>query len=99
MSDYRFRLQPYKGISTRHTCPECKQRRCFSRYIDTEGKISFLPMSDDATMSSVAGITMPQANISRTILMSRSDYLRNGMRHTLPRQSYSPSQHLSSLMR
>lgn len=41
MSDYRFRLQPYKGISTRHTCPECKQKRCFSRYIDTEGKIEF----------------------------------------------------------
>ena len=41
MSDYRFRLQPYKGISTRHTCPECKQKRCFSRYIDTEGKIQF----------------------------------------------------------
>lgn len=41
MSDYRFRLQPYKGISTRHTCPECKQKRCFSCYIDTEGKIQF----------------------------------------------------------
>ena len=43
MSDYRFRLQPYKGISTRHTCPECKLKRCFSRYIDTEGKIQFPP--------------------------------------------------------
>lgn len=41
MNEYRFRLQPYKGISTRHTCPECKQKRCFSRYIDTEGKIQF----------------------------------------------------------
>ena len=43
MSDYRFRLQPYKGISTRHTCPECNQKRCFTRYIDTEGKIEFPP--------------------------------------------------------
>jgi len=41
MSDYRFKLQPYKGISTRYTCPECKQKRCFSRYIDTEGRIQF----------------------------------------------------------
>ena len=41
MNEYRFRLQPYKGISTRYTCPECKQKRCFSRYIDTEGKIQF----------------------------------------------------------
>lgn len=41
MSDYRFRLQPYKGISTRYTCPECKQKRCFTRYIDTEGRILF----------------------------------------------------------
>ena len=43
MSDYRFRLQPYKGISSRCTCPECKQKRCFTRYIDTEGKILFPP--------------------------------------------------------
>ena len=41
MNDYRFKLQPYKGISTRYTCPECKQKRCFSRYIDTEGRIQF----------------------------------------------------------
>lgn len=41
MSDHRFRLQPYKGISTRYTCPECKQKHCFTRYIDTEGKIQF----------------------------------------------------------
>ena len=41
MNDYRFRLQPYKGINTRYTCPECKQKRCFTRYIDTEGRILF----------------------------------------------------------
>ncbi len=41
MSDYRFKLEPYKGISTRHTCPACERPRCFARYIDTEGKIQF----------------------------------------------------------
>jgi hypothetical protein len=34
-------LEPYKGIASRHTCPACEQKRCFSRYIDSENKISF----------------------------------------------------------
>lgn len=38
---HRFILEPYKSIASRHTCPECKHKRYFSRYIDTEGAISF----------------------------------------------------------
>lgn len=38
---HRFILEPYKSIASRHTCPECKHKRCFSRYVDTEGTISF----------------------------------------------------------
>lgn len=41
MNRYRFILQPYKGVATRHTCPACHRKRCFSRYIDTEGEITF----------------------------------------------------------
>jgi len=41
MTYYRYILEPYKGIATRHTCPACEQKRCFSRYIDSENKISF----------------------------------------------------------
>lgn len=41
MSNHRFILQPYKGIGSRHCCPTCHKRRCFSRYIDTEKQISF----------------------------------------------------------
>ena len=40
-STHRFILQPYKGVATRHTCPACHKKRCFSRYIDTEKQISF----------------------------------------------------------
>lgn len=40
-STHRFILQPYKGVATRHTCPSCHKKRCFSRYIDTEKQISF----------------------------------------------------------
>lgn len=36
---HRFILEPYKGVASRHTCPECKHKRCFSRYIDTEKQI------------------------------------------------------------
>ena len=38
---YRFILEPYKGVATRHTCPQCKHKRCFSKYIDTEGDTKF----------------------------------------------------------
>ena len=41
MSAYRYILEPYKGIATRHTCPACEQKKCFSHYIDTENKVSF----------------------------------------------------------
>mgnify|MGYP003264603413 CR=1 FL=1 len=41
MSTHRFILEPYKGISTRHTCPNCHRQRCFSKYIDTEKQILF----------------------------------------------------------
>lgn len=40
MNNHRFILQPYKGPSSRHTCPACGKRRCFSRYIDTENAIA-----------------------------------------------------------
>lgn len=41
MKQYRFILQPYKGINTRYSCPNCKKVHTFSRYIDTENKVSF----------------------------------------------------------
>ena len=41
MSTHRFILEPYKGVSTRHTCPNCHHQRCFSKYIDTEKQILF----------------------------------------------------------
>lgn len=41
MSTHRFVLEPYKGVSTRHTCPNCHRQRCFSKYIDTEKQIQF----------------------------------------------------------
>ena len=41
MNNHRFILQPYKGVGSRHCCPLCHKKRCFSRYIDTEKQISF----------------------------------------------------------
>src|SRR5579872_2794269 len=35
MHPHRYILQPYKGISSRHTCPGCGRRREFTCYIDT----------------------------------------------------------------
>lgn len=37
MTNFRYILEPYKGISSRYVCPECKQRnKTFALYIDTE---------------------------------------------------------------
>lgn len=32
---YRYTLEPYKGPSTRYTCPQCGKKKTFTRYIDT----------------------------------------------------------------
>lgn len=36
--EHRFHLEPYGGPSTRHTCPNCGQRRSFTRYVDAATK-------------------------------------------------------------
>ena len=33
MSDYLYRLAPYQGLQSRHTCPSCQKPRQFVRYI------------------------------------------------------------------
>jgi hypothetical protein len=37
MNQYRYILEPYKGMNTRYHCPECNyKQKTFSRYIDIE---------------------------------------------------------------
>ncbi len=36
MENYRYILEPYKGISSRHTCPACNERKTFVFYLDTK---------------------------------------------------------------
>ncbi len=38
---FRFQLEPYKSIVTKHTCPECGRAKVFTRYVDTEEEITF----------------------------------------------------------
>lgn len=33
---HRYILQPYKGMKTKHRCPNCEQNKKFTLYIDTE---------------------------------------------------------------
>ena len=32
--NYRFILEPYRGLASRTTCPSCRKKHTFSRYID-----------------------------------------------------------------
>lgn len=35
--DYKYHLQKYSGPKSRHTCPECGKRNCFTLYVDENG--------------------------------------------------------------
>lgn len=37
MNRHSYSLQKYAGTQSRHTCPNCGGKRCFTRYIDEEG--------------------------------------------------------------
>lgn len=37
MEDFKFKLEKYKGRSTRHTCPNCEHSQIFARYVDEQG--------------------------------------------------------------
>lgn len=42
MTGYRFTLEPYnRNKRNRYSCPNCGKRYQFTRYIDTEGRMSF----------------------------------------------------------
>ena len=34
--EFKYILEPYKGINTRYICPSCGKKNQFARYIDTE---------------------------------------------------------------
>ncbi len=36
MTTYKYTLEPYKTPKSRYTCPQCDERKKFTRYIDTE---------------------------------------------------------------
>ena len=36
---YKYHLQQYAGIASRHTCPNCGKKRCFTYYVDESGLI------------------------------------------------------------
>jgi hypothetical protein len=35
MNSHIFILEPYSGKDTRHTCPNCRKAKSFTRYVDT----------------------------------------------------------------
>ena len=42
MNYYRYQLERYRGVSTRYTCPQCRRKHTFTRYIDTENNNQYL---------------------------------------------------------
>ena len=79
MSTHRFILEPYKGVCTRHTCPNCHRKRCFSKYIDTEKRIQFPVTLGVVTTSRNVGI------ISRPVITLNGIRMR---RESCPRITF-----------
>lgn len=38
MTNFKYRLEPYKGMNTRYTCPQCGKKKNFARYITVDGE-------------------------------------------------------------
>ena len=43
LTSHRFALQKYEGMHTKHTCPACGRKRCFTLYVDEYGT----PLADN----------------------------------------------------
>ena len=39
MSEHTYSLQKYSGLKSRHTCPGCGKKHCFTLYVDENGDI------------------------------------------------------------
>ena len=46
-----YKLQKYRGPSTRHTCPSCGRNKCFAYYVDESG----MPLLADGDVESTCG--------------------------------------------
>lgn len=55
MSKYRFHLQKY-SLGSKIACPSCERPRCFVKYVDEEGVVSFPMRLGNVTMKSVVVI-------------------------------------------
>lgn len=36
MIEYKYKLEPYRGLKTRYTCPNCGHNKSYTRYIETD---------------------------------------------------------------
>ena len=66
MSEYRFHLQKYK-YGSKLSCPNCGKKRCFVKYVDAEGEITFPDNVGKCAMRTVAATIIPRRSISRII--------------------------------
>lgn len=60
MKTHRFVLEKYHGPKSRTMCPHCKRYKCFTRYVDLEGKYTFPTEGEGATMRIVVVIILLQ---------------------------------------
>lgn len=79
MENFRFILEPYnRHQRNRYTCPSCGKHREFTRYIDTQGAISFPEYVGNVTESIIVVIIIPQ----QCILMNIRN-VKNTINHSL----------------
>ncbi len=59
MTEHRYILEPYKGMSTRYRCPSCNKGKTLSLYIDKETKKHLAPSVGRCNRESKCGYHYP----------------------------------------
>lgn len=83
MSTHRFILEPYKGVSTLHTCPNCHCKDVFQSILIRRNKSSSQSTWDVVTMSRNAAI-IPRLVITLSRIRQRKKGLQRIVSGAMP---------------
>jgi rubredoxin len=84
MTEFKYQLEPYKGISTRYYCPNCKQnKKTFTRYIDIKSNTYLNPIVGRCNRENSCGYHYTpkqyfQDNSISVTKINKNDYSKTG---------------------
>lgn len=101
---HRYILQPYKGISTRHTCPACGHKWEFALYIDTETGLPLHPSVGRCNRDQKCGYHYTPVEYFKDNPDARPkddwkpDYVPTVKEKPMPKVEYLPNNYIPTMM-